>query len=149
MSQLVITTCSKIHAPIISALHEVCFERNWSKVAVEKTFSMPGVAAFLGSSGDEPHSFVLGRKAADEAEIITIGVSPSWRRKGIAVLLLDAFLKTVTAQGAMFAYLEVAEDNHPAHSLYTSLQFQKVGRRINYYKCNNSRVDALVLRKVL
>ncbi len=96
-----------------------------------------------------PCGFIIGRIAADEAEIITLGVSPPWRSKGAARLLLKAFLGEALTQGARTAYLEVADDNKAARALYAAVEFQEAGRRENYYRRDNERVDARVLRKRL
>jgi ribosomal-protein-alanine N-acetyltransferase len=148
-SKLKIKQCFVAHSPIISVLHGVCFEEAWSESAIKQTLSMPGIIAYLASQKDEPHAFIVGRVATDEAEILTIGVMPIWRCKGIAKLLLETFLEEVKTRGAKHAYLEVADDNNSAQLFYTLAQFEEVGRRPNYYKRQGRRVGALVLKKVL
>ncbi len=144
-----IKLCSVWHSRIISILHRACFDETWTEPAIQQTLSMPGMVAYLAFQKDKPHAFIVGRIVADEAEILAIGVTPSWRRKGIARSLLKTFLKKVKSQGAKFVFLEVADDNYAACSLYTLGQFQEAGRRVNYYKRGKKRVDALILKKVL
>ncbi|MBT3764733.1 MAG: GNAT family N-acetyltransferase [Rhodospirillaceae bacterium] len=142
-----ILPCLSAHSAVVSTLHGACFDEVWNEVAVNKILSMPGVIGFLGCHENDPCGFIIGRVAADEAEIITLGVIPPWRDKGAASLLLEAFLGEALAQGAGAVYLEVADDNTAARALYTTAEFQEAGRRRNYYRRDNGREDALILRK--
>ena len=60
---------------------------------VKRTFSemlaVPGTQAILVSSQNNPMGFVLFRKAADEAEILTICTRPAFRQKGHGKLLMQ------------------------------------------------------------
>ena len=84
---------------------------------------------------------VLLRVAADEAEILTIGVAA--RRQGIARALMAAALERARAQGARTMFLEVAADNGAARGLYEMLGFAPAGLRQGYYA---GGADALLLR---
>jgi ribosomal-protein-alanine N-acetyltransferase len=47
-------------------------------------------------------------------------------------------------------FLEVAEDNAPALTLYERFGFVKVGERAGYYRrADGTRATALVMRKLL
>ncbi len=82
--------------------------------------------------------------AGDQAEILTVGVVPAARRRGIGARLLDALLAAARSRGAAEAFLEVRVDNLAAIALYERNRFAEVGRRRGYY--DHGRVDALVLR---
>ena len=51
---------------------------------------------------------------ADSAEVLTVGVVPAARRRGIARLLLDDLLAEARRRGAVEAFLEVRVDNDAA-----------------------------------
>ena len=51
--------------------------------------AVPGTQAILVSSQNNPMGFVLFRKAADEAEILTICTRPAFRQKGHGKLLVQ------------------------------------------------------------
>ena len=94
--------------------------------------------------------FVVGTVAADEAEIITIGVLPEERRKGCATKLLDKFEQEVKGRGAAKVFLEVAVDNLGAMELYKSGGYIRVGRRREYYEnAEGISIDANILKKTL
>lgn len=68
--KLKIKLCSVAHSRIISVLHGACFGETWTAAAIQQTLSMPGIIAYLACQKDEPHAFIIGRIAADEAEIL-------------------------------------------------------------------------------
>jgi ribosomal-protein-alanine N-acetyltransferase len=84
---------------------------------------------------------------ADSAEILTVGVVPSARGRGIARQLLDGLLTEARRRGAVEAFLEVRVDNQAAQSLYAREGFAQVGLRPGYY--DGGRVDAVVMRREL
>ena len=82
--------------------------------------------------------------AADEAEIITVAVSPAHRRQGIARALMEHMLRL--AEDALASvYLEVRASNTPAIELYRSLGFAGTGVRKNYY--TSPREDAVLMMR--
>ena len=81
------------------------------------------------------------QSAPDEAEILNIAVDPAWRRRGTASALLEAVAKQ--ARGTIF--LEVAEPNAPAISLYRKHGWVAAGLRPGYY--NHGTVNAVVMKK--
>jgi [ribosomal protein S18]-alanine N-acetyltransferase len=87
------------------------------------------------------------RVIADSAEILTVGVVPSARRRGIARQLLDGLLAEARRRGAVEAFLEVRVDNDAAKSLYAREGFIQIGLRSGYY--DGGRVDAAVMRREL
>jgi ribosomal-protein-alanine N-acetyltransferase len=87
------------------------------------------------------------RVVADEAEILTVGVVPSARRRGIARLLLAALLDEARRRGAREAYLEVRIDNAAARALYAKEGFAELGIRPGYYDAGS--VDAVVMSRDL
>ena len=84
---------------------------------------------------------------ADQAEILTVGVVPAFRRRGIARRLLTALCDHARSRGATEVFLEVREDNQGAQALYRSEGFAELGVRRGYY--DNGRVGAVVMRREL
>lgn len=97
----------------------------------------------------EALGFALWRKAADEAELLTIAIRADHRREGCGRKVLAAVIERAGRAAARYLFLEVAEDNAPARALYSQAGFQPVGRRAGYYKRPAGFADALVLRLVL
>src|SRR5690606_16850035 len=90
--------------------------------------------------------FVIGQLVADEAEILSMGVSPLWQRVGLGTGLLEGLARAARRGEAKRIFLEVAEDNTPALGLYRKLGFVENGRRKRYYeRPDREPVDALML----
>lgn len=83
----------------------------------------------------------------ESAEILTVGVIPSARRRGIARALLDGLIEEARRRAAVEAFLEVRVDNAAARALYNADGFVEVGIRPGYY--DGGRVDAVVMRRDL
>jgi [ribosomal protein S18]-alanine N-acetyltransferase len=107
------------------------------------------MAAMLNSGAEaisEEQGFILFRVAADEAEVLTLAVTPAARRHGLGRRLLRAALERAAAQGAARMFLEVSAANGPARGLYETAGFSEVARRPRYYVDGS---DALVLSRTL
>jgi ribosomal-protein-alanine N-acetyltransferase len=84
---------------------------------------------------------------AETAQILTVGVLPVARRRGIARLLVRELLAEARRRRAQEVLLEVRIDNRPARTLYESQGFVPIGTRRGYY--DRGRVDAVVMRHAL
>lgn len=120
----------------------------------QRPWSADEFASFLTQTGvilcGDAKSFVLGRLIADEAEVLTLATHPDFQRQGLAKAHLLAFVQAVKRQGGMRIFLEVADNNGPAKSLYSSLNFQGVGHRSNYYtRQDGTKISAEVMEYVL
>lgn len=136
---------------VLARLQAECFSDPWGADGMARTASLPGVFGLIArvtAVGKRAAvGFALARIAADEAELLTIGVLPAWRGQGLARRLLDAVLVRAAALGAARVLLEVAEDNAAARALYARRNFEIVGRRPNYYRRSaRPAIDALILR---
>jgi [ribosomal protein S18]-alanine N-acetyltransferase len=85
--------------------------------------------------------------AADQAEILTVGVIPAAQRQGLARAMLAELSAEARRRGARELFLEVRVDNAAAIALYTGEGFTDIGRRRGYY--DHGRVDAMVMRRAL
>jgi [ribosomal protein S18]-alanine N-acetyltransferase len=149
---IVVHRASADQASAVATLHAQLFHDGWSASAIAKVLAAPaaylGVANILGR--DHTAGFVICSLAADEMEILSIGVAPALQRRGIADSLLEAAAAHAVANGVTRIFLEVAVDNDAARALYRSHAFVEVGLRKAYYaRPVGERADALVLVKSL
>lgn len=70
---------------------------------------------------------------ADEAEIHSLGVSPLWRRRGVARSILERLFADCIARGVARVLLEVRYTNAAAIALYHGLGFSIDTVRPRYY----------------
>jgi [ribosomal protein S18]-alanine N-acetyltransferase len=128
-------------ADILASIHAAAFppDEAWSRNVFDLQLALPNVIGLLhGEIG-----MLLARVAGDEAEILTLAVTPAARRLGVASQLLEAAIVRLAASGAAVAFLEVSVKNTVALRLYLGQGFAQVGRRLAYY---SDRSDARVLR---
>jgi ribosomal-protein-alanine N-acetyltransferase len=117
----------------VARLHAVCLEAPWSAEAFARLLASAGSFGLRAALGGALAGFLIGRVVADEAEILTLAVAPSCRRRGVARRLVAAARAQARESGASALFLEVAEDNGPARALYRALGFAAIGRRARYY----------------
>ncbi len=142
-----LVACSLAQAEMLAILHADCFDQAWSAPEFAALLVSPGVFGWIAQQQLEPAGFILGRTVAGECEILTLGVLLPHRRHGIAAKLLNKLIKEAGELEITKIFLEVSESNEAAISLYNDRGFFEVGRRKNYYKIPNGRLDALVLAK--
>ncbi len=124
----------------LANLHNKCFpHKPWSADDF----------ADLKKSGCEiiasQNGFIVWRAVADEAELISIGVSPDARRTGIAAAMIGIMEGELKKSGVKSVFLEVAENNAPARKLYEQNGYVQIGVRPKYY----DGVDAIMMKKDL
>lgn len=136
-------------AALLAEMHADAFPDGWTSAAFEDLLRMPGVVALLAFEHDEPVAFLLTRKAADEAEIITVGTRHAAGGRGIGGQLLMQQLAMLGETGVRQVFLEVAVSNRAALALYAKAGFREAGRRKAYYQRPEGPEDALILRKDL
>lgn len=144
------STAGPAAAKLLAELHGESFETRWSETDFSGMLAVPGTSAIVVSSQNNPMGFVLFRKAADEAEILTICTRPAFRQKGHGKLLVRHLENALKKDDVKSLFIEVAISNHAALALYASGGFEKAGTRKNYYaRGDGSREDALIMRKGL
>ena len=134
----------------IAAIHGVLFDPPWDEASVARSLDAPGATSLVAAHGIPrvTAGFVIGQVAADEAEIISIGVAADFQRNGIGGKLIEALERAVKKAGAKTLHLEVAADNAAAMALYARAGFKEAGRRKGYYeRAGAASVDALRLAK--
>ncbi len=118
---------------------------SWSADDIRRTLARPGGRLFEVEGG-----FMIANTVLDEAEIWTIAVHPTKRRKGRARALLVQAMAALADQGVRVVHLEVAADNVPARALYDEMGFVQTGARRAYYRSSTGEpVDAILMQKAL
>jgi [ribosomal protein S18]-alanine N-acetyltransferase len=146
----ILAEASVLDAPDLAELHAASFRRGWSDSEFARLLRDPNVTAHRAAVAGVITGFILSRRAADEAEILSIAVATSHRRRGFARRLLDLHLRWLAGLGVRAVLLEVDEDNAAARRLYAHAGFRAVGRREGYYtRPESNPASALVLRRDL
>lgn len=143
-----LSTASPRDAVSLATLHAASFNRGWSEHEFEQLLTDRSVIADRATSGRTNVGFILSRRAADEAEILSVAVARSWQGRGLARRMLDQHLRRLAGLGLHAVFLEVDGDNQPARRLYARAGFREVGRRPGYYaQPGRPATGAMVLRR--
>jgi [ribosomal protein S18]-alanine N-acetyltransferase len=142
-----LTRATAAECEAMAAAHLEAFAaKAWRDDEFEDLLEGEGIFGFLADD-DVPLGVILCRVAAGEVEIMTVGVTPAARRRGVALALMLAALDSARDAGAAEAFLEVAVDNLGAIALYERMGFERAGLRKAYYDRGPAGVvDALVMR---
>jgi [ribosomal protein S18]-alanine N-acetyltransferase len=140
----------------LARLHRGCFEEAWSRSDLAHLLAMAGAFGIIariydgglaGLDGLRGVGFAIYRVTHDESELLTIGVAPNYRRRGVASALVRAGIERCQRIGATSMFLEVAVDNQGAQQLYEEHGFARVGLRPDYYqRANGGRASAYTMR---
>jgi N-alpha-acetyltransferase 10/11 len=128
----------------LSLLEKACFEKDaWPLLDVMGVLTFPGVVRLRAMGGGKLVGFIAGdaKKEKKTGWILTLSVSPEWRRKGIAEKLLGMCEE---AMQVPLVKLTVRRSNIAAQRLYGKLGYTQVDIWSKYYRGGE---DGLVLAK--
>ena len=132
--------------PVFVSLDKDLFPYSpWSASQYKEEFSSPTrhfVVAIDAEQNIIGYAGVFAPGGA-EADVLTVGVIPAQRGKGIARQLMAMITDWATAQGSIAMMLEVKVDNFQAIGLYESLGYSKLNIRKDYF---GAGLDAVVMR---
>jgi ribosomal-protein-alanine N-acetyltransferase len=94
---------------------------------------------------DGIRGYAILMQAADEAELLTIGVAAAQQRKGLGRAILSEMLDAARAKQLRRVFLEVRPSNIAAIALYRSVGFSEIGVRRGYYRNADGSEDALMM----
>ena len=137
----------------LAEIHHRCFSRGWSESEFRTLLSDNQVRCLILKRSnlrvrEEPVGFVLTRSVLDEAEILTIAISPDYRGFGGGRALMEELLRSLYGDRVAKLFLEVDGSNEPALSLYRSLGFEKVGERKGYYQSGGENASTAFIMQL-
>ena len=132
--------------PVFVSLDKELFPYSpWSTSQYKEEFSSPTrhfVVALDDLQGIIGYAGVFAPGGA-EADVLTVGVVPAQRGKGVAKALMALITDWAKEQGSIAMMLEVKVDNAEAIGLYQSLGYSQLNIRKDYF---GAGLDALVMR---
>lgn len=132
--------------PVFVSLDKELFPYSpWSTSQYKEEFSSPTrrfVVAVDAEQNIVGYAGVFAPGGA-EADVLTVGVVPAQRGKGIAKALMALITDWAKEQGSIAMMLEVKVDNAEAIGLYQSLGYSQLNIRKDYF---GAGLDALVMR---
>ena len=140
---LTIQRMNREHLAAVAAIEADVFSTPWTKQGFADTLNMENVMFFVAVENGNVVGYCGIYLAADEGEITNVAVSSTYRRMGIADMLLKNLLKEATQKGAVRFILEVRCSNRPAIQLYKKFGFEIQGKRKDFYE--KPKEDAYIM----
>ena len=138
--------------PVLVSMEKILFaDSPWSMGQFKEEFKgVPRTHFFTvavdGNNQIIGYAAVMVAAPGVEADVLTVGVLPEYRKAGIGTAFMEALENWASDKESNAMMLEVGVDNASAIALYESLGYSKISVRQNYY---GAGLDALVMRKDL
>ncbi len=131
-------TVSKMNSadvPAVAALDQKLFSAEcWTEEDFYLSLKDPARLFFAAYIRDTLVGFCGLQQSYEQGDVLTVGVDPAYRRRGIGSELLIALIDTFREQGGTNLFLEVRASNLSAIKLYEKHGFRQTGVRRNYYQ---------------
>lgn len=129
--------------PFILDIEKKCFSDLCLDSILKSSFENPSYIGFIAFLNKIVVGYIFLTCIENEADIISIGVLPAFRRIGIGSLLMSKVCDFFNENNVIKASLDVRSKNLEAQNLYKRFGFEQVGIRKKYYK--NPIDDGLIL----
>lgn len=136
-----------VNINIIRKIQKDCDETIWSKESLIHLFREGSGLGFILFNELLPAGYIMLRSLSREAEVLSFGVIPLFRRKGFGMILLQEAEQFIISNKKSQLMLEVSINNLTAISFYRSAGFKEIKILKNYYKTDKGRQDGLLLSK--
>lgn len=135
---------------LLAQLHRQNFAIAWSEAEFCSFFDREGIVSLVAEEANaSPIGFIFCWAVLDQCELLSLAISESHRKQGIAKALCERALEGAAALGVKTMFLEVAVSNKAAIALYQSIGFTHLHRRKGYYQYRDgSSEDALTMQRV-
>ena len=136
-------------AEALAKIHQAGFgDQAWSEGFFHTLLSNPCNRGWVAknSSNATLIGFVFIQHVLEEAEILTFAVHPLNQRQGIGRQLLELASHELRECGVKTLFLEVAFSNKEALTLYKSIGFVALKKRVGYYQQLEESAHVLQLK---
>jgi len=117
----------------------------WSREVYLGELALPG-RYYVAAEEDGVLVGYAGIALGEDSEVMTVGVAPASRGRGVGAALLADLLERARAARARHVFLEVRAGNDAAQRLYRRAGFEELGTRPRYYGDEDAVVMRLRLR---
>ncbi len=148
--EYIIRDAKRSDIPALARLEELCFRRPWTEAQLDSEMKKTNLSSFiLAEIIHQEERYLLAYMSwwqiIDEAQILNVSVHPSWRRQGIARVLVQTAMTRMEENGVREVTLEVAKHKRGAQLLYEEAGFTVVGMIKDYYP--EYADDALIMKR--
>ena len=129
----------------IEGIEKRAYPTPWSRSMFAGELAKPSSICLGAFDAENLAGYLIISRYVDAWHVMNVAVSPEYRRRGIATLMLDHLFELTAGDGRRGYTLEVRVSNTDAIRLYERVGFKARGIRRGYYTDN--REDALIMWK--
>ncbi|SFB21456.1 ribosomal-protein-alanine N-acetyltransferase [Acetitomaculum ruminis DSM 5522] len=129
----------------VAQIEKECFSTPWSMDALNDSLKRNDTVFFAARCDGKVVGYCGAYISFEEADITNVAVLKDYRRKNIAMSILQVLFEYCRELGVTGIYLEVRISNEGAVALYEKAGFKNCGIRKNFY--DKPREDAIIMRK--
>lgn len=145
-STLTISKMRPEHIKRLAELEQICFSQPWSEQSLADELENDSAKFLVAEINGKAVGYIGLFIVMESCYLSNIAVFPEYRRKGVATALFHRAFSEAQNHGVDFISLEVRPSNTEALQLYTSLGFEEMGLRKNFYR--NPTEDAFIMTKL-
>lgn len=142
-----ITKMDSSHTCEVAEIEKSCFSKPWSQNAIEAELSNENAYFYVLIYNNSVAGYGGMHISVDECYIANIAVLPEFQGKGFGKAITTHLINRAENLNCEFISLEVRPSNSVAVSMYSSLGFEEIGRRKNFY--TSPTEDGLIMTKYL
>ena len=133
------------HLNPIEEIERRSYPTPWSRSMFASELAKPSSICLGAFDAENLAGYLIISRYVDAWHVMNVAVSPEYRRRGIATMMLDRLFELTAGDGRRGYTLEVRVSNTDAIRLYERVGFKARGIRRGYYTDN--REDALIMWK--
>jgi len=96
--------------------------------------------------GSDLAGYSIQSQAAGESHLLNLCVASEYQKMGFGNILLDHVIRLARLQDCSCIFLEVRPSNHAGISLYQKNGFKVVAERPDYYRSDQGKENAIIMR---
>jgi len=124
--------------PEVMLIENAVYDYPWTE-GIFRDCLRAGYCCRVMREADRVVAYAVMSVAAGESHLLNVCVSPAYRRRGLARVMVEHLLELAQHQRAQIMFLEVRPSNKAALNLYHDIGFAEVGVRGGYYPGANGR----------
>lgn len=118
---------------ILCELDQLCNPSPWKSSHFQAAIASEHSEVWVLRVENQIIALIVWQQVCDEMELHLIDTHPDYRRRGLAVRLMDKMFERAAQNGVQRIFLEVRQDNLAAQTLYRRYGFADLAVRQHYY----------------
>lgn len=129
----------------VTAIEQAANQFPWQRKHFESSLRAGHTAHIFLNDSEQIIAYYIVQQIVDEAHLLNICVDPGAQGKGVGRKILEHVIDYAESIPASIILLEVRQSNLRAQNLYSSIGFNEMSIRNDYYPAENGREDAILM----